>query len=225
MKFVTGYLWRGEEHDGISSITDNEQDSILLQQLRCGRNEVVLACVSDGGLLGGYLTSRLKEWLQKHRGEFFAKNLKQKEICRSLQEEMNRISIDLTQTKERIKNGNMDFSAILIVGREFWLMQGGACGSYYLNRRFLNTHCRQLGNDFCETWQVIPGKLEREVGMLLGTHGFLDSLSMDVIRQCMAAQDISREEQIANRLKELYRESRRGGYMNSCAAVYIKSVS
>lgn len=244
MKFVTGYLWREGVHDTSQSLQqeakDSRQhkgnldnlllhhekhpDSLLLQQMKWGRNRSLLACVCSGGLSGAYFTGRLKDWLFKHREMCLSRVVDRAEILRSLQGEICGIRRDLYDARGRFQEGDIDFAGILIVDQDFWLLQGGACGSYYLNRRFSNTHCKRLGAEYCENWQVLPGKLEKGVGILMGCGGFLEGLSVDVIKQCMAAQDIYKEEQIANRLAELYGEIRRQGYEAPCSAVYLKSV-
>lgn len=249
MRYISGYLWKKGKRSPVDNDQQewNEEDSVLLYQLRYDKVTVVLACVSDGRERGGYLTGQMKIWLQEHISILVASRKDCRQIRILLEKELKRIRQDLQvyeRQNEQKRNAakrnvarqvgkhedgtaavaEVNFSGILIIGKRFWLIQGGKSESYFFNRKFQRTHSGRLGVSFSREWKVTEGGIEKGVGIWLGSQTMTANLSFDVVRQCLAAQDILREGQIERRLNELSEESIRKGLKEDYAAVYIKSV-
>lgn len=207
MKYITGHVWLSE---------GTSRDSILLQQIQYGRQNLVLACVCDGGTAGAEITGQLMLWLAEEGLYFFDKRKTDKRIERELEHRLNSWQTDAGQ--------EVNLSGILIADQDCWLMQGKEGCIYLLNRRFQKTHRRVLSQAASAGFQVTEGRVQKNVGILLGGKAFLNSVPKETMLQCLAAQDITREEQIDRRLAELAGESRRQRYAGACSAVYIRSV-
>ena len=115
-------------------------------------------------------------------------------------------------------------SGMLIADQECWLMQSGESSLILLNRRFQRTHYKCFQSKESDSVKVIEAEIEKCVGVLLGNSAFLQQIPKETILQCLAPQDIFKEEQIDRRLAEMTEESRRLGYMQECSAVYIRSM-
>lgn len=232
MKYITGYV---RLSDGIS------RDSILLQQIRYGRCNVVLACVCEGGVIGANVTKQMKLWLAERGTDLFGKKSDYNRIRKEMERKLLQWQADVQMrmaTEKRFaahskqKTGNLqetmksqvNLSGILIVDQECWLLQGGESCIYLLNRKFQRTHRSLLTEGCSADWQVTEGRIQKNVGILLGRKAFFQGISKEVMLQCLAAQDIEREGQIDRRLAEMAEESRRQGYESECSGVYIKSM-
>ena len=203
MKYITGYIKLSES---------NSRDSILLQQICCGKRHVVLACVCDGGDMGAYVTKQMKLWMAGRGAELFTQQSTDKKIRKELEHKLAEWQADV------------NLSGILIVDQECWLLQGGESCIYLLNRKFQRTHRKLLSEKCYPDWQVTEARIQKNIGILLGRKKFLQGIPKGAMLQCLAAQDINREEQIERRLAEIGEESRRQGYQGECSAVYLKSV-
>ncbi|MBQ8232724.1 MAG: hypothetical protein IJZ34_12480 [Lachnospiraceae bacterium] len=232
MKYITGYV---RLSDGIS------RDSILLQQIRYGRCNVVLACVCDGGAIGANMTKQMKLWLAERGPELFEKKSDYNKIRKKLERKLAEWQADVetwmaaekqavAQNRQKpgkpqtVEKSQVNLSGILIADQDCWLLQGGESCIYLLNRKFQRTHRSLLSEACYSDWQVTEGRIQKNVGILLGRKEFLQGISKETMMQCLAAQDITREGQIDRRLAELAEESRRQGYESECSGVYIKSV-
>lgn len=230
MKYITGHVWlKSKNQKGNSQICNDQPglnlESILLQQIRYGKINVVLACVCDGGVLGGYITGRLKMWLQSKGKDLFGSRKDSEQVKKELYRELKELQEDVQNYSARtIPDATVNLSGILIADQDCYLIHGGESCCYLLNRRFERTHRRKLGEGKYQPWQVTEGRIQKNVGILLGLKPFLHGVNKDAMLQCLAAQEIEREGQIASRLTELVQESRRQGYEGECSAVYIRSI-
>lgn len=224
MKYLTGYVWQASQDTGTQKTP--RENSILLQQVSYGRCNVVLACVIGGGVVGGYVTSGLKAWLMNRGKALFGKKVEERVVQKELEKELERLYGEVSRYMCREKNEiqvPIALSGILIADQDCWVMQGEQSSLFLLNRRFQRTHCKEIENTGSDSLQVTVGRIQKCVGVLLGNHKFLQSVSQEAVKQCLAAQDIAREEQIGLRLKELAEESRRQEYPEECSAVYIRT--
>lgn len=225
MKYITGHVWLNS-----NSQENTNQESILLQQVTYGKCNVVLACVCNGGVLGGYITGRLKNWLQSKVAELFGGKRENEQVKKALYKELSTLQKDVQNYCDRISGKEdllqlpVNLSGILIADQDCFLIHGGESCCYLLNRKFERTHRKRIGQDKYISWQITEGRIQKNVGILLGMRTFLHSVSKEVMLQCLAAQDIEREEQIDKRLTEMAVESRRQGYQGECSAVYIRSI-
>ncbi len=197
IRFWTGFVWPDAE--------DLNDEVLLLQQVRYGKQSIVLTVI--GNETGRTDPVReLKDWFQRE-GLL---------LCRRAKEEWSERRI--TQTLKAFACEKANLTGILMAEDRFWLIPG-QCGSLYLfNRRFLRTHIRQL-----TVTGVVNGSMEKGIGILIGSKGFCEGISMDCMKQCLAVQEIAREAQIESRLKELAEEGYRRCGKRGCA-IYVKTV-
>lgn len=218
MKYLTDYIWRKKE-------AEPGKNSILLLQVIYAGCSVVLACVLGNDMVGGYVTGGLKKWLLERGEVLFGKNGRKREILKELKLQLEKMYEDAGRYLYKNDTGEkIAFSGILIADQDCWVILGEESCIYFLNKRFQRTHCKRIQRRSSDPVEIIPGHIQRSVGLLLGNADFLERVSKEAIMQCSAVQDINRETQIGNRLKELTEESRGNGFMEECAAVYIKSV-
>ena len=224
MKYITGHVWLREHEQAQSA-----RESVLLQQVCYDACHIVLACVCDGSELGGYVTGRLKSWLQVNCTRLFGKNKDVKTVSKELAKELAVLRDETAdhmagKSSKEDRQHTLNLSGILIVDKICFLFSAGEGCFYLLNRRFNMTHRKKLAGIGTVPWQITEGIIQKKVGILLGTASFLGGVGKEAMRQCMAAQDIEREGQIDRRLREMALESCRQGYHGDCSAVYIRSV-
>lgn len=225
MNYITGYVKLSETAS---------RDNILLQQIRCGRCHIVLACVCDGGVIGANITKQMKLWMAERGTELLGKKADDKKIRVELEHRLTDWQTDVRtwQTAEErsahgkqiVGKSQLNLSGILIVDQDCWLLQGGESCILLINRKFQRTNRRLLSEAFYPDWQVTEARIQKNVGILLGRKDFIQAIPKETMMQCLAVQDINREEQIERRLAEMAEESRRQGYQGECSAVYLKSV-
>lgn len=225
MKYLTGYVWQAPQGTGTQETP--RESSILLQQVSFGRCNVVLACVIGPGVVGGYVTSGMKAWLMNRGNALFGKQVEERVVQKEVEKELERLYGEVSRyicREKKDKQVRIDVSGILIADQDCWVIQGEESSLFLLNRRFQRTHCKEIENTGSGYLRVTAGRIQKCVGVLIGNQKFLQSISGEAVKQCLAAQDIVREEQIGLRLKELAEESRRQEYVEECSAVYIRSM-
>lgn len=218
MHYMTDYIWRGTKGE-------NEQDSVLLQQIRYGKRNIAVICVCDAGKAGGYITGQLKIWFQRRGQELLCRKADENRIQKELNRELMRIRSDIRKYElKKQECFQVNLSGILIAGQECWLFWGGRGCCYVFNQKFQRTHRKKIGGHAGKMWQVREGRIQKDVGLLFATEHFNKRVSEEAMKQCLAAQDIVREEQIERRLNELWEAGCRQDGKDTCAAVYVKSV-
>ncbi len=226
MKCLTGYVWQAPQiaYEGQEL---RRESSILLQQISYGKCNVVLACVCSGGVGGGYVTGGLKTWLVKRGKDLFMKKVEENVVKKELERELRQLCKEAGRYYDRQKEcetRQIHLSGILIADQECWLMQNGESNILLLNRKFQRTHCKRIESESSGSVQVTEAGIQKCVGVVLESNTFLRYVPEEAIAQCLAPQDIHKEEQIDRRLAELAQESRRRGYKQECSAVYVKSL-
>jgi len=216
MKYITGYVWRKQEDGG------KAQESVLLQQVLFGRRQVVLACVCDGGALSGYVTGRMKLWLEGKGEELFGRRMREEAVIRAFEQECKILREDTVRYEKCGGKGIQSLAAVLIVDAECYLWKTGEGCFYLLNRKYERSHRRPLCEG--EEEQVVCGRIQKGAGIFLGFQHFVQGVSKEAMLQCLAVQEIREDGQINVRLRELAEEGCRQGYTGECSAVYIKSV-
>lgn len=221
MDYLTGYLWG---RAGIESHT-----SILLRQMRCKNRGVVIACVCEGDdRMDGYVTGRLQEWFQERTVMLCRKKIKGQEWEHELYGLMQEADDEIQHFAQRKDiSAEWSLSGILAVDERFWLLQRGSCSVYLLNQSFLRPHIRLLAGEqkFGEyETKVVPGRLQRGLGILLCTAGFCEGIDKGLIRDCLNTNDTQSIMQIEKRLKELFCEGGRRGAKEDGSAVFVKTL-
>ena len=214
MEYLTGYVWQKSKDCAlVEGETEKKRKySILLYQVIYAGRNTVFSCVCGNDAVGSRVTEELKSWFLE-RGEFLFGNKKGR---RSIGKELKLVLKKWYREEIRI-------SGILIVDQECWVILGKENFVCFFNRRFQKTHCKKLKKHSDEPLEILRADVQKSVGFLLGNREFTEQISKDAMLQCLAAQDIIREEQITGRLRELAEESKEKGYEGEGAAVYIKT--
>lgn len=245
MKFISGYVWQGENRE--QKVCSNSliyplpvtaegskyelrnHDAVLLQQVRYGSCPILFACICSGNPAGGYITGQLIQWLYTRGMHFVRKALSDEKIEKEIMEAWKQVDREVEQFSDKAGiSRDIHMTAVLIIGRRFWLIWMGNAMGYLLNCRFHRPHMRQLTEEFLKEGQlkrvpeIASGSLQSGVGILLCGGGFSESLPVDIIRDCLAVQDIGTQQQISRRLKELQEEGCKRSGEPAGSAVYVK---
>lgn len=226
LKYLSGYAWQGE--------TDCDS-SLILHQIRTKSGAVLLACVcGGGGLEPAYVTERLTEWFYREGAE----------LCRGggaragagLLRETEQILKELEEHgRSRGGQRTASLTGVLAVDSRFWMIHAGddRSGCCVVNSRFNRPHVGILPvgnreniesvnnpNGSPASLSLTAGVLQRGAGMLLKTGAFGGGIGWMELEQCLAAGELTSEEQIGKRLRELLR----AGQPDSGSAVFFKAV-
>lgn len=237
MRYLTDVYWcRGRA-------SDRNQDSALLQQVLTSRGRVLLAAVCDGmgGIssgeeASGYAAERFREWFYTELFAMIRKNKRYWVIRRSLDRLVFHMQGELRRyaARENISMGTT--MTVLVVWEKTWLLWHlGDSRAYRLRGRRMEqlttdhahddgklTKC--LGSFGCFVPQHRMGVLRPGDGILLCTDGFRRCVSGRELQEVMNPREISGEEQIGRRLKEIGETCMKRGERDNLSAVYIKSV-
>lgn len=226
LKYLSGYAWQGEEHC---------DSSLILHQIWTRSGAVLFACVCGGdGLSAAYVTERLTEWFYRDGAP----------LCRGgsaragagLIRETEQILEELEENgRSRREQKAISLTGVLAVDNSFRLIHAGdgRSGGCVVNSRFNRPHVGLLtGGDGeydtglpgqggrAETLTEFGGMLQRGVGMLLKTGAFGGGIGWRELEQCLAVGELTTEEQIGKRLRELMR----AGKQERGSAVFFKVV-
>lgn len=195
MRFWTDYIWpEGESACG---------ESLLLQQVRLGERSVLLAMIGREECENPI--REWKNWFQEE-GVYLCAKAEPERLERCLRERLEKMPVP-------------SLKGILMAGENFCLMVGEGERIYLFNRMFQRTHVKMLSAASGEGCSVTCGAAEKGLGILLGSEVFYENVPIDLMKQCLASQDIVREKQIRSRLRELLRAGGGGG-----CAIYIRTV-
>lgn len=192
MRYIASYSWHPEK-------ACLQGDSLLLQQLRCGRVPLLLACVSKGD----FLTGRLLHWFYRE-----GRRLCGKEKGKNVQEMQESLGRALRQACREEKSGS-DFAGILCVGSRYLLFYRGMQRIYLINTRFLRSNVKLLTGpnlggqektaDFCTE----QGVMQTDIGILLALEAFYREITEETLKECLERASISTKEQLTKHLGEL----------------------
>ena len=100
-----------------------------------------------------------------------------------------------------------------------------------LNSRFQKSYMREMTERIREEGEKgsLTGRIQKGVGILLGTGSLWEMLQKEEIKECLAASDIRADDQLKRRLKELdrlatERKKEAGQEERGSSAIYIKTV-
>lgn len=244
MEYCSNYIWEtGEELQ--SSI------SLVLQHVQVRKKSLLLACVCESGNQGevgvtesGYFTEGLVEWFHRSFLKQCERKQKDGEVEKLLQAELQRICQDIGRfvAKKEVQE-RLSFWGILLWENRFWIFRKGACQGYLVNRRFQRKHLRRLGSteksdrtvegegakeadlskkpDKIGEIQWISGRIQRNLGVLLCTEGFLDKLEPETVAEVLHPEGELTEERLGRRLQELLAENVCQGGRLAAGAVYL----
>lgn len=233
MKIISGVFWdRGNR--------DVNQDSLVLEQVLTSRGRVLLAAVSDGigGLSEGEVASGFI--LEKLLTNFYQQILPligRGKGGRAIRRSILRCFFESSQTLEKygiskeISLG-ATISVLLVVKNRYLMFHLGDSRIYELKVNKLKQITRdhsQGGNALTKCLGSFPyqypdiytGYIRKKTGFLLCSDGFSHFLKEDTFVQMLSPKEISGEEQIGRRLREIAHHHLRQGEQDNISAVYV----
>lgn len=249
---ITGYAWQKGEGEWNGDSCFLQQGTWGKKSLAFGGVCTGVGAEATGVTASGYLAAQLAEWFLK-KGTGLLRKAGEDSIRNMILAEMGRIYGDLYEFGRKKQVAlEVSMTGILIAGSSFWIFHGGSGRAYLLNRRFGKSCIRlimgreeggeligsgeqqmdsgkrmfsenrvMLGED--SGIECLYGRIQRRVGVLLGTEGFYAGLPPGILAQCLAVQEIESQLQVEKRLTELIREGRRRGGAGDGSAVYIQT--
>lgn len=224
MNFSSHYLWE----KGQDSLY--HPASLVLQQVSVHKRESLFTCVCEGGSEGeaavresGYFTERLVEWFHQIYLERYAWKDGEGEIREALQKELSAVIKELEDYGR--KKGHplqVSFWGMLFKENRFWMFRYGGCRGFLLNKRFNAKNMRGL-EEVGTTAQVIEGKLQRHLGILVCTESFCNNTSAEELLEVFSVDKMVEDGWIEKRLKEFWRRGTENGNRDSVGAIYIRT--
>lgn len=237
MRYLTDVYWcRGRE-------AEKNQDSVVLQQTLTRRGRVLLAAVCDGmggaacgGEASGYAAEQLRTWYYTELFAMIRKNKRYWVIRRSLdrlvfhmQREMKRYA-----AQEEISLGTT--MTVLVLWERTWLLWHlGDSRAYRLRGRRMEqltedhvqdagqlTKCLGSFGSFAPQHRM--GVLKPGEGILLCSDGFRRRVDGEELQAVMNPRELTGEERIGRRLKEIGETCMKRGEKDNLSAVYVRAL-
>ncbi len=239
MKFISGIYWD-------KGLRENNQDSLILEQIVTGRGRVLLAAVSDGvgGLLEGEIASGFI--LEKIHAHFYdeilyliRKGKSRKVLACSFHRCFYDINKELKQYAAEKKIGlGATVSLLLLWQNQYLIMHLGDSRIYEIKKKWFRKtplvriltkdHIRAdgsiykcLGSFPYQVADALTGKRCGGMGLLLCSDGFYHALSKEMLRSLLNPLEIEKEEQIKRRLKQMALSAINAGEQDNISAIYI----
>lgn len=204
-----------------------ESASVLLQQYQYRQMEVVFACVCGAGQggAGGYMTERLLAWFR---------GLDPGRLVRSRERQADRLQAKLAEVIEEIdrelserglpgkgvrfgkgqpEKEKVGLAVFLCIEDVYIIFRRGRTGIYLINTAFGRVCLRRIGAEAEKSGMAMElGRLQADIGLLLGTESFYGHIEESMIREGLFVREIHTEKQMERHLAELAGEAeRRGG--------------
>lgn len=235
MKLISGVYWdKGKRR--------SNQDSIILEQVFTGKGRVLLSAVSDGigGLsegetASGFIAEKILQYFYGQILPLTGRGRGKKALERSLMRclfETNQILKRYGENKGIFLGSTV--SVLLIFRKKFVAVHLGDSRIYriygknkikqitrdHLAGKNMLTKC--IGSFPFQRPQIIGGRLRSREGILLCSDGFYRCLNEEMITELLHPKEISCEEQIEKRLKELAGYALKMGEQDNMSALYIR---
>lgn len=174
--------------------------SLVLQHLvyRKRKVSVLFSCicsVEEGRWGNSYFAEQMLFWFQKEGRKLLVTNRdNEATIITHLQTVVKRIDTELTENRKCRCDDSfsmVSIAGVLCVADYFLLFYRGNSKGYLLNYRFGRANCKQIIEPGREQLQVLSGRMEENIGLLLCTSDFGIGLSENQIRECMAVEALS----------------------------------
>lgn len=232
MKIISGVYWdRGRR--------DVNQDSLILQQAMTNRGRVVLAAVSDGiggleegEIASGYITEKLIENFYRQMVSLAGRGKGKRAMERSLLRCFHDINEGLrTYGKGKDIRLGATVSLLFVWKRRYLLFHLGDSRVYLCCRKKIrlltNDHSdggrgvtKCLGSFPFQNPDIRFGRIRAGEGFLLCTDGFYRTMEHEIY-QVLRPEDITEDEQIERRLRELALAGMKRGEQDNMTAVYF----
>lgn len=233
MKIFSGVYWDQGRRE-------NNQDSVLLQQIRTGCGRILLAVVCDGigGLeqgenASGYVEERLMEVFYHETVPMLQKKKRGKVILRSFLRCLYEVREELCRyAGEREISLGTTMSMLLLWKRRYLILHLGDSRIYFYRgkrRKQLTADHSNGGNQLSKCIGSFPyqapdvrfGRGRGSCGFLLCTDGFYrkqDETGFSLLRPA----EVNSGEQVQRRLEEMAKMALKRGEKDNLSAVYIK---
>lgn len=244
MEYHSNFIWeKGNE--------ECMRISLVLQHVQIRKKSVLLACVCESGNEGeagitesGYFSEGLVEWFHRSFLKQCERKLTDEEVEKLLRVEVQRIFGDIERfvAKKGLRE-QLHFWSILLWDNRFWIFSKGDCEGYLVNRRFQKKHLRRLGTpeqrrqhedvkqskgaglhrkaEGSDREQWLSGRLQRNLGILLCTAGFLENMEPEMAAEVLCLDGEITEGRLEKRLQELRQENIQRGGRKTAGAVYL----
>lgn len=245
MKYLTGVYWeRG-------SVTDKNEDSVVLLQVLTARGRVVMAAVCDGmgGLAqgeaaSGYVTRRLQEWFYESLLRAVRKKKPYWMVRRSLDRLVYHMQEQLSEygTREGIRLGTT-MTVLAVWEKTYLLWHLGDSRAYGLYGRKVrgqlfaeavrmtkdhvygkNQLTKCVGSFGYERPDFKMGRLQNGQAVLLCSDGFRHCVMEEELADVLLPERINDEKQITRRLREIGNACMKRGEKDNLSAVYVKAL-
>ena len=222
MNYNSAYLWEKGSGEAFSSI------SLVLQHAVVRHKQVMLVCICESGVPNecgvtesGYFTEGLVEWFHKTFLKLCERKGKEEDTERLLRREVERLKGEVQGFVQR--KGMMSllhFAGMLFWENLFWAFGQGDCQMYLLNRRFNRKQIKRINEEW-EQDTYFSGKIQRKVGILFCTSGYLQAMKTEDVLEVLSMDGEITEERMQRRLTELRKEVIYRGEETSVGAVYV----
>lgn len=218
----------------------NNQDSLMLEQVRTRRGRVVLAAVCDGigGLAkgevaSGYACEKLKGCFYEELLPILRRNKSKKRIERCICRCIYHINEGLCKYADSAKiNLGTTISVLLIWKRRYLIVHLGDSRIYSIkkkkiiqitkdHRRGPNILTKCLGSFDYQMPDICNGKIKKGMGFLLCSDGFYHFLEKALLMQVLNPAEIEGGQAIQKRLKKLALYAKDSGESDNITAVYL----
>ncbi len=235
MELLTGYLWR----KGVCS-RENE-DSLTLQQIRCGKKICCMAIICDGigGLAmgevaSGYVTEEMVKWFYQCVPEICVKRKSVKYVKRAVGRQLHRIHIGMKgiADKNEIRLGTT-ITMFLLIGTKGYVFHLGDSRMYCIRSKgkifqMTKEHVRgqalikALTGSSYQQPDIISFRIKSRNTYMLCSDGVWKYLDNNTLRDCFCSDNIMTEEMVQKRLNELGNMVIRRGTKDDVSVIYIK---
>lgn len=194
MKYLTSYYWQQEE----KSLT-----SLVLQHLVYRRRKVpvLFACLCSVEEEWGnsYFAEQLVSWFQnKGRKLLVANGDNEKKIIAQLHTVIGQIDEELKENGKYNHDDSKSFvsvAGVLCMADYYLLFYRGNQKVYLLNYRFGQANCKQISQSGSEQLQIISGRMEKNIGLLLATNDWGRGITEEQIKECLAVKTLTGKNQ------------------------------
>ena len=244
MQIYSHYIWESGSEEKKNPV------SLVLQQVSLKNHHYLLACVCDGrksfekksvgrkmengeisdrdvssacgSLVSGYFTERLVEWFHHHYLEILQKSRGEDAVLKALSVEVGKIEKELQDYgRQKDVKVSYDVRGIFLYDSQCWIFGQGECQGYRFNRRFNRRQRRKLPGGEGQHMEIVQGKVQRDIGIMLCNAGFGELLTEEEMVQVMFGEHLT-DRDINKRLRELWKEDVGRGNRDTAGAIYIE---
>ena len=236
MELLTDFLWEKGSAGNVN------EDSLTIQQIRCKRTICCMAMVCDGigGLsmgeyASGYVTEEFIKWFYAYAPKICMERKSSIYIKRAVGREFYRIYKGMKETADKNKcQMGTTVTLCLIFGRKGYLFHLGDSRLYRISKkgvvcRLTQIHennrilTKALSSFSFQTPDILTFPIKRKEGYLLCSDGLWRYLNHERIKECFCIRELTKEEEIQRRLKELGNMVVRMGAKDDISAIYIQT--